>query len=339
MNPSLTATVEASGNSAPKLADRIARRRLSRNFQPGVVTLLVLFFCLYAGYRSGDFWSALNWQLLAQPLAEAGLVSLGMMFVVASGGIDLSAGAIVGLAAVAAGRAAHHHWPVMAIQGVALAAGLLFGAFNGFLIGVLRLSSILVTLGTMILCSGIALALSGGNSFAGFPNGLLWWNDAMFFGLPVEFLLFLGVAAIAAILLRYSLWGHYTISVGSNRIAARYSGYPVALTLFGVYALEGLLCGMTGVLLVARLATARADMGQGLMLMAIAAVVLGGAPIQGGSASVLGTVVGVAAFYIAQDGLLLLDVPPFVQHALTSVLLLVAVAAGNVLRGNREHRR
>jgi ribose/xylose/arabinose/galactoside ABC-type transport system permease subunit len=96
---------------------------------------------------------------------------------------------------------------------------------------------------------------------------------------------------------------------------------------------------MTGVLMVARLASARADMGQGLMLMAIAAVVLGGAPIEGGAASVLGTVTGVGAFYIVQDGLLLLDVPPFVQHALSSVLLLVAVAFGNLLRGKREDGR
>ncbi len=304
-----------------------------------VVTLLVFFFCIYAGYRSGDFWSSLNWQLLAQSLAEAGLVSLGMMFVIASGGIDLSVGAIVGVAAVTAGIAAQHKWPIPAIEAAALAAGMLCGAFNGILIGVLRLSSILVTLGSMILFSGIALALSNGNSFAGFPDGLLWWNDATLFGIPVEFLLFLTTAAVAAVLLRYTLWGHYVIAIGSNRVAARYSGYPVAPTLLGVYTLQGLLCGMTGILLVARLASARADMGQGLMLMAIAAVVLGGAPIVGGSASVIATLVGVAAFYIVQDGLLLLDVPPFVQYALTSAMLLVAVAAGNLLRGIREDRR
>jgi rhamnose transport system permease protein len=304
-----------------------------------VVALLVFFFCIYAGYRSGDFWSALNWQLLAQPLAEAGLVSLGMMFVIASGGIDLSVGAIVGVTAVTAGIAAQHKLPVPAIEAAALAAGILCGAFNGILIGILRLSSILVTLGSMILFSGIALALSNGNSFAGLPDGLLWWNDATLLGIPVELLLFLAAAAIATVLLRYTLWGHYVIAIGSNRVAARYSGYPVALTLLAVYTLQGLLCGMTGILLVARLASARADMGQALMLMAIAAVVLGGAPIVGGSASVIATVVGVAAFYIVQDGLLLLDVPPFVQYALTSAMLLVAVAAGNLLRGIREDRR
>jgi rhamnose transport system permease protein len=329
----------SSGNSELKVGPRPSWLRSAGNVQPGVVGLLVLFFCAYAGYRSGDFWSVLNWQLLVQPLAEAGLVSLGMMFVIASGGIDLSAGSVVGLSAVAAGMAAHRGWPVPAIEAAALAAGLLCGAFNGLMIGVLRLSSILVTLGSMILFSGVALALSGGNSFAGFPQGLLWWNDANLMQIPVEFLLFLVMAVVAAVLLGGTLWGHYVIAVGSNRVTARYSGYPVALSLFAVYSLEGLLCGMTGVLMVARLASARADMGQGLMLMAIAAVVLGGAPIEGGAASVAGTVTGAAAFYIVQDGLLLLDVPPFVQHALTSVLLLVAVALGNFLRDKREDGR
>jgi simple sugar transport system permease protein len=335
MNLSSSATLDKFGNSTPKFNKRMTGLRQSGNLQPGVVMLLLLFFCIYAGYRSGDFWSTLNWQLLAQPLAEAGLVSLGMMFVIASGGIDLSAGAIIGVAAVTAGIAAHHNLPVPAIEAAGLAAGLLCGAFNGMLIGVFGLSSILVTLGSMILFSGIALAISDGNSFAGIPDGLLWWNDAVRLGIPLEFLLFLATAAAAAVLLRYTLWGHYVIAVGSNRVAARYSGYPLALTLFGVYSLQGLLCGMAGILLVARLASARADMGQGLMLMAIAAVVLGGAPIAGGSASVIATLAGVTAFYVVQDGLLLLDVPPFVQHALTSVLLLVAVAVGNLLRGNR----
>jgi ribose/xylose/arabinose/galactoside ABC-type transport system permease subunit len=334
-----SSTPDQFGNFTPKLATRMIALRRSGSLQPGVVALLVLFFCVYAGYRSGDFWSALNWQLLAQSLAEAGLVSLGMMFVIASGGIDLSVGAIVGVAAVAAGIAAQHKLSVPATEVAALAAGTLCGACNGILIGVLRLSSILVTLGSMILFSGIALALSKGNSFAGFPDGLLRWNDATLLGIPVEFLLFLAIATVAAVLLRYSLWGHYVIAIGSNRVAARYSGYPVALTLFGVYTLQGVLCGMTAILLVARLASARADMGQSLMLMAIASVVLGGAPIVGGSASVSATLIGVAAFYIVQDGLLLLDVPPFVQYALTSAMLLVAVAAGNLLRGNREDRR
>src|SRR5580658_2227217 len=206
MNSSSLATVDKLGNATPRFNKRMMGLRQSENLQPGIVMLLVLFFSIYAGYRSGDFWSALNWQLLVQPLAEAGLVSLGMMFVIACGGIDLSVGAIIGVAAVTAGVAAHHNLPVPAIEAAALAAGMLCGAFNGILIGVLRLSPILVTLGSMILFSGISLALSGGSSFAGFPGGLLWWNDAALLGIPVEFLFFLGLAAISAVLLRSTLW-------------------------------------------------------------------------------------------------------------------------------------
>src|SRR5215471_3263019 len=141
-----TTLPNSTGNLKPK---RNAFLRPAGNLQPGVVAILVLFFCFYAGYRSGDFWSVLNWQLLLQPLAEAGLVSLGMMFVIASGGIDLSAGSIIGVSAVAAGLAAQHGWSVPAIETTAIFSGLLCGAFNGLMIGVLRLSSILVTLGSM----------------------------------------------------------------------------------------------------------------------------------------------------------------------------------------------
>src|SRR5580700_3742902 len=113
MTSSSSASLEKFGNPAPEVSGsrRMMALRRSGNLQPGVVILLVLFFCVYAGYRSGDFWSALNWQLLAQPLAEAGLVSIGMMFVIASGAIDLSADAIIGVPAVTAGVAAHHHLP------------------------------------------------------------------------------------------------------------------------------------------------------------------------------------------------------------------------------------
>jgi ribose/xylose/arabinose/galactoside ABC-type transport system permease subunit len=262
-----------------------------------------------------------------------------MMFVIATGGIDLSAGSIVGVAAVMMGIGTQHGWPVWGMEFAALATGAACGAFNGALIGWLQLSPILATLGTMILFSGLGLAISSGASFAGFPDGLLWWNDVTLLGIPVEFLVFVVVIALAAVLLHATLWGRYVVAIGSNHEAARYSGYPVRLSLFAVYSFQGLLCGGAAVLLTARLASARADMGQGLMLMAIAAVVLGGAPIAGGSASVLGTVTGVSAFYIVRNGLLLLSVPAFVQYALTSALLLVAVGLGNLLRGRGEEER
>ena len=302
------------------------------HWQPWIVAVLLVLFCIYTGWRTGDFWTVINWQLLVQPLAEAGLVSLGMTLVIATGGIDLSVGSIIGLSAVIAAVAAQHGASGLTVDLVAAGAGLAAGAGNGLLIGWLGLSPILVTLGTMILYAGLAVGISSGSSFAGFPAGALWWGDATWLGIPAPFLLFLVAVIAVAILLQRSLWGRYLLSFGSNPVAARFSGMPVQRALFAVYSAQGAFCGLAAMLMIGRLASARGDMGQSLMLTSIAAVVLGGTPIIGGMASVAGTVAGVAAFYVVQNGLTLVGVPAFLESALVAVLLLVAVAAGNLTK-------
>lgn len=331
---STTIPSQTAGTAAQPAAPGAARAAI--HWQPWIVAALLLLFSLYTGWRTGDFWTVMNWQLLVQPLAEAGLVALGMTLVIATGGIDLSVGSIVGLAAVAASIAAQHGAGAVAVDAIAIGTGLLAGAGNGLLIGWLSLSPILVTLGTMILYSGLAVGISGGNSFAGFPAGALWWGDAVWLGIPVPFLVFLLFVAVVAVLLRRSLWGRYLVSLGANPVAARFSGMPVARSLGALYAVQGGLCGLAAVLMIGRLASARADMGQSLMLMAIAAVVLGGTPITGGMASVAGTVAGVAAFYIVQSGLTLVGVPAFLESALVAAMLLVAVTAGNLFKRRTE---
>lgn len=306
--------------------------------QAWVVVILLVIFATYAGYRSGDFWTTRNWQLLAQPLAEAGLVTIGMMVVIASGGIDLSVGSMIGLASVTAALVARHNHGTFATDCVALFTGTIAGAFNGLLIGWLELPPVLVTLANMVLFAGIAVSLTAGSSVTGLPNGVLWWGDATFLGVPAPFLLFaIGTAVISLFMLK-GLWGRYVLSIGCNPVAARFSAMPVALTRWSVYTLQGALCGLTAMLMMARLASARADMGQSLMLTSIAAVVLGGTHITGGSASVLGTFAGICTFYVVQNGLTLLGVSPFLQTALVSALLLVTASAGTILRQRQPER-
>ena len=192
-----------------------------------VVGVLLALFCAYVGGRSGDFWTAANWQLLVQPMAEAGLVALGMTLVLASGGIDLSVGSIVGLSAVAAAWAAQRHGSTAGVVGVALLSGSLCGAGNGLLIGGLGLSPILVTLGTMIFFGGLAVAVSAGASFAGFPDGLLRLSDAAWLGVPAACLIFLALAIAGCLVARYSLWGRYLLHQGQSAVAARFSAMPV----------------------------------------------------------------------------------------------------------------
>lgn len=306
--------------------------------QAWVVVILLVVFATYTGYRSQDFWTVRNWQLLVQPLAEAGLVTIGMMVVIASGGIDLSAGSTIGLASVAAALVARHNQGTVATDFVALLTGTAAGAFNGLLIGWLELPPVLVTLATMVLFSGIAVTLTAGSSVTGLPSGVLWWGDATFLGVPAPFLLFAVVIAIVSLFMRRGLWGRYVLSIGCNPVAARFSAMPVATTRWSVYTVQGALCGLTTILMMARLASARADMGQSLMLISIAAVVLGGTQLSGGSVSLLGTFAGICTFYVVQNGLTLLGVSPFLQTALVSALLLVAAAMGTMVQQRRREK-
>jgi ribose/xylose/arabinose/galactoside ABC-type transport system permease subunit len=306
--------------------------------QAWVVVMLLVIFAAYTGYRSQDFWTLRNWQLLVQPLAEAGLVTIGMMVVIASGGIDLSVGSTSGLASVTAALVARHGHGTVATDFAALLTGTAAGSFNGLLIGWLELPPVLVTLANMVLFSGIAVTLTAGNSITGLPSGVLWLGDATLFGVPAAFVLFAVVMAISSLFVSKGLWGAYVLAIGCNPVAARFSAMPVAATRWSIYTLQGALCGLTAVVMTARLASARADMGQSLMLTSIAAVMLGGTPITGGSVSVLGTVAGVCAFYVVQNGLTLLGVSPFLQTALVSALLLAAATIGALLRHKRPER-
>lgn len=334
-------SVEAALETATKPSGRSAtdtRASIADSGQAWVVLILLILFAAYTGYRSQDFWTLRNWQLLVQPLAEAGLVAIGMMMVIASGGIDLSVGSTIGLASVTAALVAQHGHGVLATDFAAVITGTAAGAFNGILIGWLELPAVLVTLANMVLFSGIAVTLTAGNSITGLPEGVLWWGDAMVLGVPAPLVLFAVAIAVAALFMHKGLSGRYVLSIGCNPIAARFSAMPVAATRWSIYTIQGTLCGLTAMLLISRLASARADMGQSLMLISIAAVVLGGTQITGGSVSTLGTVAGVGTFYVVQNGLTLLGVSPFLQTAMVSALLLVAASAGTVLQRRLPER-
>ena len=285
--------------------------------------VLALLLALTAGFSVAlaRFPTVNNLSQLALQMAEVGVVSLGMTVVISTGGIDLSAASVVGLSSVCLGWLAGHGfslWPMILLGLVTAGA---CGLANGLLVGYLGISPILTTLATMVLFNGLALALSRGEAFSRFPESfaLLGQNET------APALVFAALAAALAFAYRRTLWGRRVLAVGANPVAAEFSTINRRATLLSVYWLSGTLAGVAAVLLTVRVATAKADVGQAILLQAISATVLGGTPLQGGRASLSGAVLGVATFAVVSNGMNLAGVSPFRQTVASGLVLLAAV--------------
>ncbi|WP_406693982.1 substrate-binding domain-containing protein [Singulisphaera sp. Ch08] len=259
---------------------------------------------------------------------EIGLLSIALTPVIVSGGIDLSVGSLMGLSAVLFGT----FWrdlglPIALAVALTLGVGAIAGSLNGLLVTRLRIPPLIVTLGSFSLFRGLAEGLTGGvDNFTNFPSRFLFLGQGYLFGvIPAQLPLFVLVALAFWVLLHRSTLGRGLIAVGFAPDAARYAGLPVNRLVGFVYTLAGLVSSLAAVIYVAHLGQAKADAGTGYELLAITAVVLGGTSIFGGRGSILGTLLGLFAISVLQNGLRLADLPAELAGVLTGVLLLVAI--------------
>ncbi len=269
---------------------------------------------------------------------EIGLLALALTPVILTAGIDLSVGSLLGLCAILFGKFWHDAGmsiPVAAF--LALVCGALGGGINAALITVLRLPPLIVTLGTYSLFRGLAEAITrGAVTYTDFPAGFLFVGQERWLGLPVQAWLFLGVAGAVWLLVHRTTFGRSFRAIGFAPEGARYAGIPVHRRVALVYVLAGLIAALAAIVYTARLGQAKADAGSGYELFAITAVVLGGTSIFGGTGSVHGTLLGVAAIAVLKNGLACLPVVMRMNAAeemsglLTGVLLLLALT-GSVL--------
>jgi rhamnose transport system permease protein len=270
---------------------------------------------------------------------EIGLLAVALTPVITSGGIDLSVGSLMGLSAVVFGKL----WrdgglPIGVAASVALVLGVLAGGLNGLLITWGRIPALIVTLGSFSMFRGLAEGLTQGvDNFTNFPAGFLFLGQGYSAGgIPTQVPIFVTVAAAFWVLLHRSTIGRGLTAVGFSPEGARYAGLPVDRLLGLVYVLSGLVASLAAVIYVAHLGQAKADAGTGYELAAITAVVLGGTSIFGGRGSVLGTLLGLFAIAVLQNGLRLADLPAELAGVLTGTLLLVAIGLdrhGQLVRG------
>lgn len=274
---------------------------------------------------SEHFLTGANLLGMTRHLAEVGIIACGMTLIVMTGGIDLSVGSLLALCSIVLGYASHE-WGLGLGVGVAMAFGVgaLGGALNGFLVTRGGFPPLVATLGTMALYRGLALRVSEAQPVSGFPQAFEWLGQGHVGPVPVQTLLWAGVATITALAVARTPIGPFTRAVGDNERAARFAALPVDGVKLGLYTGTGLLVAVGALVSTARFSTARADAGTGLELEVVAAVVLGGTAITGGRGSVLGTVLGVLILGVARNGLVLAGVEQEWRSMMTGAILIAA---------------
>ena len=292
----------------------------------GILIAFILFMIAFT-IANPKFLSADNVLSVIRSSAIIGVIALGVTFVVISGNLDLSVGSMMSFSTIVVLDLHDKIGPLMAIPAM-FAMTLCLGAFIGFLVGYLRLNSLIVTLGMLSAIHGLTLTYSGGQNMdiadkAGTWFGVFGQGDAL--GIPVPILIFVMLAAVLGMMLAKTPFGRKVYAVGGNGTAATFSGIPRARTVFYCYLISAFCVATAGLIQASRSLGSQNTVGQGIELEVLAAVILGGASLLGGSGTIFKTVIGVLILGFIQNGLLLVGLQFYVQFVVTWVIIILAV--------------
>jgi galactofuranose transport system permease protein len=295
-----------------------------RLLQAGGVYLAIAALSVFNLAFTPHFATLANLRLQLVQVVPVAIVAVGMALVIATGGIDLSAGSTMALAAALIPLyIGYGVWPAIA---VALAAGAAVGLVNGWLVAFAGMQPIIATLGLLVAGRGLALVFADGRLVELFDPALdALGNDAVL-GVPVSVLIVAGVTAAAGLVMRRAAFGLRVLAIGGNRAAATLAGLPVRRTLVTVYAVSGLLAAVAGVLSTARQgASDPSFVGLLIELSAITAVVVGGTPLSGGRVRVLGTLAGALLMQLITATIIQHDLPDSIARMVQAAIIVAAV--------------
>ncbi|MFE5819151.1 substrate-binding domain-containing protein [Streptomyces sp. NPDC056479] len=297
------------------------RRLLLEN---GALTALIVLVVAMSAL-SGDFLTTDNLLNVGVQAAVTAILAFGVTFVIVSAGIDLSVGSVAALSAtVLAWSATAHGVPVVIAVLLAVATGIVAGLVNGFLISYGKLPPFIATLAMLSVARGLSLVISEGSPIA-FPDSVSHLGDTLGGWLPVPVLVMVVMGLIAAFVLGRTYIGRSMYAIGGNEEAARLSGLRVKKQKLAIYAMSGVFAAVAGIVLASRLSSAQPQAADGYELDAIAAVVIGGASLAGGTGKASGTLIGALILAVLRNGLNLLNVSAFWQQVVIGVVIALAV--------------
>lgn len=299
---------------------------LSRNMLQTIYRLAAAAaICVALTFASDVFLTSNN---ILNVLRQASLVFLmasGLTLVILTAGLDLSIGANVALSACLAASVIKTTGSPLAGVAIGLGCGALVGLSNGVLVTVLRIPSFIATYGMMWMLTGITYYYMGGETIHGFPQSFRQFGSGYLLGVPIPVYVMIVFLVAGSFFAQRTVWGQQIYALGANPVSARLSGVPVERRLLLVYTVSGAMAGLAAMIMLARINSAQGDIGEELTLPAIAATLIGGTSLFGGSGTIFGTMIGALILTLVINGMNLLQINASWQPLITGTIVLVAV--------------
>ncbi len=301
-----------------------------------ILFLFILFVSILISFRYPRFLSPENVKDIIKDTVILMIVSIGQMMVIVTAGIDLSVASGIALTGMSVGLLNQHYpgIPIFLIILISMIIGGALGSFNGFLIAYASIPPIIMTLGTMSIYRGFVFVLSGGTwvSAHEMTEGFKNIAGGYIFGIPNLFLFAVVILTVFAIFLNKTKTGREVYAIGSNELGAEYAGINVKKIKYLVYLFSGIIFGLAGLLWVSRYASAQNDTAMGFELQTVAACVIGGVSIAGGSGTVTGVILGALFLGIVYNALTVINISPFWRMAISGFLILVAIVVNTIAK-------
>lgn len=300
------------------------------------IAIILLIMVLALSFTTDTFATSANIRVLVQGMSVDMMIAIPMAISLIAGNIDFSVGSTLCLSSYIGCMAMNAGAPTAVGILVALLAGAVLGAINGFIINELHITPLIATMGTWMAYQGIALVLAGGNTVSNLPEAFKTFGRADFLGIPLPIVYMIVIIVAGIFLLRYNNFFHQAYFIGSNRVSAVLSGLKVKKFIYVSYALTGLVAAFAGMTLASRLGSVSQNSGMGLEFRNVVALLIGGVSMDGGEGTLPGVVLGITIMQIVSNALVLLDINPSYTKVIQGAILVLAVAIDQVTKRRKN---